>query len=146
MKPDVTILKAEHPFTWSDDDREFSFGVKGRGVAINGCLYVPGVIASLLEDECECDIVTCGCGIAGCAGFFEERFHKTPESVVWAMRYRDRHYKIVFNRCEYESEALRVLRHMVENNVGWNDFSFELYQSFDEFVAEVKKAETACGC
>jgi len=97
----------------------------------------------LVENEGECDIVVCGCGDAGCAGFFNERFRKTEEHVVWEMQYGDVDYEIVFERAEYERDALRVLHHMVKNNVGWNAFDFTLYRDIEEFRAAVKQAESA---
>lgn len=138
-----TVIVTESPFKWREDAYDFS--VVADGVNIDGAAFALGIISSLVDDEGECDIVTCGCGVGGCAGFFDEKFHKTPNQIIWEMRYRGVCYELVFDRSEYEREALKVLKDMVEKNVGWNDFSFDLYDSREEFVREVKRAEEICG-
>jgi len=133
------------PFRWSEEDREHCFSVVAGNVELGGTLFPPGIVKSLVEQEGECDIVVCGCGVAECAGFFNERFHKTQEHVIWEMKYRGVDYELSFERSEYQRDALKVLHYMAEKNVGWNAFAFTLYRDIEEFRKAVKQADKECG-
>jgi len=113
------------------------------GLEITGSLFIPSVIKSLLEAQGECDIAVCGCGDAGCAGFFGERFRKTADLVVWDINCNGEWYNLRFDRGVYERDAIAMLKDMVKRNIGWNEFAVEQFRDFAAFEAAVAKVVMA---
>ena len=117
----------------------FSVVDPGSGKKIKDFLYLKGVIASLLAEKGCVDIVGCGCGVAGCAGFWSEKFWKTDKLVVWEIEHKRNVYTWCFDRAIYERESLAMLKDMVERHIGWNGLVSPEYDSYEEFCDDVRR-------
>lgn len=128
------------PFKFDETEREYSFSVidPESGNEISDAIYLRGVIKSLREDEGEVDIVGCGCSVAGCSGFWSEKFRKTAELVVWEIQQYKNKYTLNFDRSVYERDALNMLKDMVARNIGWNALAVPEYASYEDFCDAVK--------
>ena len=80
-----------------------------------------------------------GCGVAGCAGFWSEKFWKTDKLVVWEIEHKRNVYTWCFDRAIYERESLAMLKDMVERHIGWNGLVSPEYDSYEEFCDDVRR-------
>lgn len=133
------------PFKFDETERDYSFSVIDleSGDEISDAVYLRGVVKSLLEDAGEIDIVGCGCSVAGCSGFWSERFRKSAELVVWEIQQYKNKYTLNFDRSVYERDALAMLKDMVARNIGWNELAVPEYESYEAFKEDVFQVEAA---
>jgi hypothetical protein len=132
------IIQIESPF---DERRGFCATNILTGVKTSGCLHVASLVDSLKCDfEQELDMLVCGCGSAGCHGFWHESVRSTKAFVHWTIQQYDNEHDLYFSRRIYEKSAIYHLKEWDKkywNGAdGYND-SYRSYLAFHEDLQEL---------
>jgi hypothetical protein len=105
------------------------------GVVVSGCLNIRALITTLEEEgACEIDMLVCGCGDAGCHGFWYESVRKTKTFVHWTIEQNEHEHELYFDRKIYEKSAIQLLWQW--NNEQWHgsdtcNISYRNYADFN---------------
>lgn len=83
------------------------------------------------------DVLVCSCGIAGCAGFGDERCHISSKMVHWSIQQYDENIELFFERQAYEQGAIALLKKTITTN-SRNFFIFSA-GFFEKFKEETKE-------
>ncbi len=143
MGSNVQIIK-EAPFVKAvtSDDRRVHWWFVAKDPATNRTvstfLSPYALMKSLGKEHGEEELLTCGCGVAGCAGFSDERFERTEAYVHWSFEEMGTAYSLFFERRAYEVGAIEMLHEVYTSKEGWQ-FNGTEYWSYEEFKSEVDK-------
>ena len=137
---DIPLI-TDNPFV-KDEEGEyaFRFTIPNSNATIECNINIRCAIESLLADNYQGEMMVCGCGDAGCAGFRNERCRRTGNEICWSFAYYNCHVELHFERQAYEQNIIEMLDEMITSRKGWNPFEYiEVYKSFDEFHSAVLK-------
>ena len=110
--------------------------------AFRSGVHVPGVIATLTDDQDDCVIATCSdCYEPECIGIYEQRLRKTEDRFVYELNCRGSWRTLTFDRAAYEQSALTMLREMTSSGLNWWNEYFGFYKNLDAFQGAVARAE-----
>ena len=137
--PEVKII-GKSPFVKEDDEDGFLWSFKAIDPSTNreidASISPYALLNSLGKDHGAQELLTCGCGIAECAGIRYERFERTEDYVRWSFNYRGPSCTLYFDRIAYEIGAIEMLHDIYVTKVGWK-FNGSEYDSYDAFNAAV---------
>ena len=142
--PEVKII-GESPFVKVDNGEGVGWEFKAIDPIACRVIFAsisPGeLMKSLGEEHGMRELLTCGCGIADCAGIRYERFERTEDYVRWSFNYRGDARTLYFDRAMYERSAVEMLHEVYRTKVCWsfNGYEYHCYEDFkaavDEFLA-----------
>ena len=132
------IIKVS-PFV-KDSDGDYGFEVKipDRDYVLAASVNLHALIVSLASDDCDEPVLTCGCGVAECAGFWKEHCNRTADVVHWSIREQQADFELFFDRGIYERGAIEMLADIIDSKSGWDTLGCPPHGSFEEFEAHVK--------
>ena len=126
------------PFV-KDSDGDYCFKVKvpGMNYVLSAEIDLHALIVSLASEECDEPVLTCGCGIAECAGFWKEHCKRLADVIHWSIREQRTDFELFFDREIYERGAIEMLADLVDRKAGWNILGCPPHNSFEEFEKHV---------
>ncbi|MBR6021835.1 MAG: hypothetical protein IK066_05385 [Kiritimatiellae bacterium] len=91
-------------------------------------------------------ILTCGCGVPGCAGIWSQTCHVSRRMVHWTVRETGRWTEWFFERKAYERGLVEMLHEMVTSGQEYSlPYLCECeYKDWGKFVAEAQAAVERC--
>jgi hypothetical protein len=125
------IIQKKSPFLeW----RGFSAKNTLTDVGVCDCINVRCLVDSLKSDsEQELYMLVCGCGDAGCSGFWFESVRSTKSFVHWTIRQDDNEHDLYFSRGVYEKSAISHLRDWDKKYWHGSDTCNYSYRDHSEF-------------
>ena len=91
-------------------------------------------------------ILTCGCGVPGCAGIWSQTCHVSRRMVHWTVRETERWTDLFFERDAYERGMVEMLHDMATSGKKYAmPYLCECeYRDWSKFVAELHEAVERC--
>ena len=121
----------------SDGDYDFKVRIPGKDYVLAASIDLHALIVSLASDECDEPVLTCGCGIAECAGFWKEHCKRSADVIHWSIREKQTDFELFFDRDAYERGAIEMLADLVGRKTGWDALGCPPHNSFEEFEEHV---------
>ena len=131
------ILKT--PFVRSKEEGEagdaYDFLVKedALGKELSGAIDFRALIESLGRIDYDGCVLTCGCSVPECAGFWEEYVHVSSRMVHWSIKKDKEVHELFFERETFEENAIAMLRDMYDNGFGWDNLACPAHQNLMAF-------------
>ncbi len=137
----IPKIISKSPFV-KEDDEDYGYGWWFRAVdpvsgqLIKSAIWPGGLLRSLVEERGADELLTCTCGVPGCAGFSHETFERTAKYVRWSFTFGDNVHTLYFDRSVYVRGAITMLQDVYSTKEGWQ-FVFGEYNSYEDFKAAV---------
>ncbi len=120
-RPADNCLIRISPFT-KDEDGYYAFSAKDpvSGERLEEYLNLDTLLQEMpalsytAEDVCGA-ILTCSCGVPGCAGLWKQAFRVSGGTVHWSVRKYQKQFDFYFDREVYEMGMVRMFHDLVAN-------------------------------
>ncbi len=134
-----SLLITENPFARTIDSKTrlpsywFHQKIPKTEFELTGAINYRGLIDSMSRREFDGYILTCGCSVPGCAGFWEEYCHVSNKMVRLSINKYQVYMDLFFERERYEQNVITMFRDLIDHKTGWDNLACPSYRDFESF-------------